>query len=169
MGASTVFSGARAVLKISNKPVGYATNCSGTTGINYQPLSVLGHLEVVEHVPTAYTVEFTASLARVAALTRLNSSSRFPSLTAGIEGATESQQIMAAFGVDGTAILQSGEMVAVIQDRVSQGSLYSIGGVKCSQKAWEISAGGMVSENCTFVARIMNEAGENTGVIADAA
>jgi hypothetical protein len=169
MSASTVFSGARAVLKMSNKPVGYAVNCSGTTGINYQPLSVLGHLEVVEHVPTAYTVEFSASLARVAALTRLNSSAGFPTLSEGIEGATDSQQIMPAFATDGTPILQSGEMASVIQDRVTKGSLYSIAGVKCSQKAWEISAGGMVAENCTFVARIMNEGGENTGVIADAA
>jgi len=169
MSASSVFTGARAVLKVGNKPVGYAINCSGTTGINYQPLNVLGHLEVVEHVPVAYTVEFTASLARVATASRLNTAATFPSLSANIEGGTESAQIMPAFADDGSPILQSGELTAVIQDRITKGSLYTISGVKCAQKAWEIAAGAMVSENCNFVARIMAEEGENTGVIADAA
>ena len=61
---SEVFSGARSVFKLDQKPVGYAIGVSGTTGINYQPLNVLGHLEVVEHVPVSYTVEMSANLAR---------------------------------------------------------------------------------------------------------
>jgi len=162
---SEVFSGARAVFKVGGKPVGYALGCSGTTGINYQPLSVLGHLEVVEHVPVAYTVELTSNLARIAKSSRLKSFQNFPGLRSDIEGGLESPQIMPAFGGNGLTILQSGELQAVIYDIVTKQTLYTISGVKCSQKAWDIQAGGMVAENCTFVARISNEGGENTGTI----
>lgn len=171
MSTSTIFSGARAILKLAQQAVGYVVNCSGTTGINYQPLNVLGHLEVVEHVPTSYTVEMTASMARVATATRLNSAAptNFQGTFAGIDGGVDSPQIMPSFGVDGdgSVILTSGEMQADIFDRVLGGAaLYTIKGVKCAQKAWEISAGGMVAENCTFVARISGENGENTSAFA---
>lgn len=162
---SEVFSGARAVFKLEGNPLGYAIGCSGTTGINYQPLSVLGHLEVVEHVPTAYTVELTANLARIAKASRLAQYNSFPGLRADVEGKLVSPQVMPAFENNGLTILQSGEMQAVIYDIVTQQTLYTISGVKCSQKAWDIQAGGMVAENCTFVARLANEGGENTGTV----
>ena len=162
---SQVFSGARTVFKLGGLPVGYALGCGGTTGINYQPLEVLGHLETVEHVPVSYRVEMNANLARIAATSRLSSYPQFPGLRPDIEGQTTSPQIMPAFGTDGTAILTSGELTAVIQDIVTSTTLYTIQGVKCSQLSFEIQAGGMVSENATFVATIMNQGGENTGTI----
>lgn len=165
MSASTIFTGARAILKLASAAVGYVVNCAGTTGINYQPLNILAHLESIEHTPTSYTVEMTASLARVATVTRLASGAQanFPNTISGVDAGVDSPQVMAAFGTDGTAILTSGELQADIIDRVIGGdALYTVKGVKCSQKAWEIAAGGMVAENCTFVARIMNEANENT-------
>lgn len=162
---SEVFTGARAVFKVDQKPVGYALGMSGTTGINYQPLSVLGHLEVVEHVPVAYTVELTANLARIAKTSRLNRYANFPGLRGDVEGGTESPQLMPSFGDNGLAILTSGELQSVVYDVVTQVSLYTISGVKCSQKAFDIQAGGMVAENCNFVARIMAEGGQNLGTI----
>jgi len=165
MSQSEVFSGARAVFKIGGKPVGYALGVNGTTGINYQPLNVLGHLETVEHVPTAYTVELSANLARIAKATRLTETANYPGLRTDIEGNLSSPQIMPSFGANGSSILTSGELTAVIYDIVTKATLYTIQGVKCAQKAWDIQAGGMVSENCTFVARISNELSENLGSI----
>jgi hypothetical protein len=164
---SEVFSGARCVFKAQGLPVGYAIGVSGTTGINYQPLSVLGHIEVVEHVPVAYTVELTANLARIAKASRLSSSSAYPGLRSDVEGGTQSPQIMPAFANNGLSILQSGELQSVIYDTVTQSSLYTISGVKCSQKAWDIQAGGMVAENCNFVARIASEGGQVDGTIGE--
>lgn len=162
---SEVFSGARSVFKLDGKPVGYAIGVSGTTGINYQPLNVLGHLEVIEHVPVAYTVEMTANLARVAKATRLQNSTEIPGLRGDVEGGNESPQIMPAFANNGLSILQSGELQAVVFDVVTAESLYTISGVKCSQKAWDVQASGMVAENCNFVARIASEGGQNIGTI----
>jgi len=162
---SEVFSGARCVFKADGKPVGYALGVSGSSAINYQPLSVLGHLEVVEHVPVGYAVELSANLARIARATRVGNFANFPGLRSDVEGGLESPQIMPAFGANGLSILQSGELSAVIYDVVTQSSLYTISGVKCSNKAWDIQAGGMVAENCTFVARILAEGGQNEGTI----
>lgn len=162
---SEVFSGARCVFKLGGKPVGYAIGCSGTTGINYQPLSVLGHLEVVEHVPVAYTVEMTANLARIAKATRLNQYQKFPGLRPEVEGSGISPQIMPSFGSNGLNILQSGELTSTIYDTVTQATLYTIDGVKCSSKAWDIQAGGMVAEQCQFVARISTEGGQADATI----
>lgn len=162
---SQVFSGARTVFKLANQPVGYALGCNGTTGINYQPLNALGHLETLEHVPVAYTVEMSANLARVAQASRLAPFQNFPGLRPDIDGSLTSPQIMPAFGTNGLNILQSGELTAVIYDIVTQNTLYTIQGVKCSQKAWDIQAGGMVAENCNFVARITNELNETNAPI----
>lgn len=159
---SEVFTGARAVFKLGGLPVGYALACNGTTGINYQPLNVLGHLEVAEHVPTAYSVEMGANLARIAQASRLAQFNGFPGLRPDVEGSLNSPQIMPAFGKNGQAILTSGELTSVIYDVVTQQTLYTIQGIKCSNKSWEIQAGGMVAENCAFVARISNELNENT-------
>ena len=162
---SSVFTGARSVIKFGNLPIGYALGCSGTSGINYQPLSCLGHLEVVEHVPTAYTVEMSANMARLAQASRLAPFQNFPGLRPDVEGSLNSPQIMPSFGTNGLNILQSGELTSVIYDVVTQKTLYTIQGVKCSQKAWDIQPGGMVAENCTFVARIMNELDETDAPI----
>ena len=164
---SEVFSGARSVFKLDQKPVGYAIGVSGTTGINYQPLNVLGHLEVVEHVPVSYTVEMSANLARIAKATRLQSSTDFPGLRGDVEGALQSPQIMPSFTNNGLDIIQSGELQSVVYDTVTQSSLYTISGVKCSQKAWDVQAGGMVAENCNFVARIAAEGGQTVGTIGE--
>lgn len=60
-----VFSGARARFSVDGKIIGYATNCTGSEDIQYEPLEVLDHLQVVEFVPVAYRVTFTASRVRL--------------------------------------------------------------------------------------------------------
>lgn len=169
MPASQVFTGARALLKIGNDAIGYCLGVSGNTAINYQPLQAIGHLEVLEHVPVAYTVEMQANMSRLAGFTRLSPGTTFPRSTAAIEGTSDSPQVMPAFGTDGLAILQTGELTVTIYDRVTQKTIYTISGVKCAQKNWDIQGGGAVAENCTFVARIMNEDGENESALADTA
>ena len=169
---SQVFSGARTVFSINTgtggaRVVGYALGCSGTTGINYQPLEVLGHLETVEHVPVSYRVELSANMARISTGNTNNpiGSRVSDNSTYGNETST-SPQLMPSFNAtNGLSILQSGELEATIKDIVTDSVLYTIRGVKCSQKSFEIQAGGMVSENCTFVARISLEGGENPGII----
>lgn len=162
MGAPTeVLSGARSVLKLNEVIVGYCVGVTLTTGINYQPISVIGSLAVVEHVPVAYTVEMSANMARIAKVSRLNSAQGFPTRAGQPTSAANAQspQIMPAYGTDGLPILKSGELEATIFDTVLGKTLYKVTGVKCQNKSFDIAPGGAVTENCTFVARIVNETG----------
>ena len=57
--ASEVFSGARCLLTINGRTIGFARNASYSVNISYEPVKVLGNIEVQEHVPTAYNVQFS--------------------------------------------------------------------------------------------------------------
>jgi len=158
---SQVFSGARAFLQIGRETVGYCLAMSGTTAINYQPIEVIGSLAVIEHVPTGYTVEMTAQLSRLSAFTRLAKSTGINVAEGSAQAVVgTSPQIMPAYGNDGLAILETGELVANIQDVILKKTIYKIKGVKASQKAFDIGARAPVAENVTFVARIMSELDE---------
>jgi len=167
MGAvSKVFTGARCRFKVGESFVGYALGCTGSSGINYTPIQGLGHLEVIEHAPSAFVVEMTTNLSRVV----LDSAGKGTRLagadfTGTSETMTDSPQIMPAFGEDGMNILKSGELTSYIYDRVTEKSLYSITGCKASQKSFDCSGAGAVAENVTWVARIMHEFGFNDAAI----
>jgi hypothetical protein len=166
--ASKVFSGARAVLKIGAQTVGYMLAVTGSTAINYAPIEGCGSLAVLEHVPIGYTVEMTAQLSRLAAFTRMASQTAMPLPDAGGEAGSvtaTSPQIMPAFGTDGMGILKSGGMTAYIYDQVTAANVYTVKGVKCTTKSWDISGRAPVAENCNFVARLMIDQGENTSEI----
>lgn len=164
MATSQVFSGARAQFKIDGDFVGYSLGCTGVTGINYTPVQALGHLEVLEHVPTAYTVEMTSNLSRIASVTRLAPGD----LTGTPENLVKTPQLMPAFGptgYSGKAILESGELKATIYDRVLEKTIYTITGCKASQKSWDATAAGAVAENITWVAKTMSEEGQSEAAI----
>ena len=165
---SQVFSGARAFLKINGTIVGYMLAVSGTTGINYAPIEACGSFAVIEHVPIGYTVEMTAQLSRLAQFTRLAQATGVQ-VSDGSAQAVEGDmpQIMPAHGTDGLAILESGELTAVIQDRVTNTSVYTIAGVKASQKAFDIGGRAPVAENLNFVARLIEEDGESSEPLSD--
>jgi hypothetical protein len=157
-GTSQVFSGARALLKINDKTVGYCLAMTGSTVINYAPIDCCGTLGVVEHVPTGYTVEMTAQLSRLASFSRLAEAS----MTAGEWADSQivaSPAIMPSYGADGLDIINSAAFQATIYDRVSKSILYTIDGVKCSNKSWDVGARAAVAENCTFVAARCQEVG----------
>ena len=162
---SEVFSGARAILKLNGTIVGYCLAMTGSTAINYTPIDACGSLAVVEHVPVGYVVELTAQLSRLARFTRLNTGEFVT--PEGVAQAAEatSPQIMPAFAGDGMSILTSGELTAVVQDVVNKISVYTVKGVKCTTKAWDVSGRAPVAENCNFVARLMVEDQENTAAI----
>jgi hypothetical protein len=56
-----IFSGARARVSMSGTPLGFAVNVSGSEEYQYDPLEVLGNIEVSEHIPIAYRVTLSAS------------------------------------------------------------------------------------------------------------
>jgi hypothetical protein len=171
MASSKGFTGARCRFKIGEKFVGYSLGCTGVTGIVYTPIQALGHLEVLEHAPSAYTVEMTSNLSRVVhggSGTRLstidfaNTNENSPD-----GGDVTSPQLMPSFAKDGTPILTSGELTGHIYDRVTASTLYTITGLKAQQKSWDAAGAGAVAENITWVARYLNELNENVSPIGN--
>jgi hypothetical protein len=168
--SSQVFSGARAILKIGGQTVGYCLAMTGNTAINYQPIEACGNLAVLEHVPIGYTVEMTAQLSRLANFTRLANQTDFhtpPNSAAAT--AKQSPRVMPVYGLDGSGILKSGELTAVIQDVVLNKAVFTIKGVKCTSKAWDVSGRAPVAENCNFVARYMVEDQEDESALGELA
>jgi hypothetical protein len=60
-----VFTGARAVLLIQGKKVGYCTNCNGGEQVQYEDVDVLDNIEVEEQVPVKYRARFAAGFVQL--------------------------------------------------------------------------------------------------------
>ena len=138
-GRGLVLSGARARLMIGTVKVMYATNVTYGEEIEYQPVEILDQLEIAEHVPVAYRVNFSAQFVRVITNSiKLRDGVRiFPRLE---------------------DILTSGELTATVEDRVTNNIISNIERVKASRYNVNIGARGIVLSDVDFVAiRIRDE------------
>ena len=137
--ASQTFSGARAVFLINSVPVGFAGGVSGEEIIDYEPVDVLTLLEVREHVPVAYRTSLNAQIFRVvgSSLKQL-----------GIMPRQE-------------AIIDSEDLEAAIQDKVTRQTIALFQGVRCSGHTFDVTARGIVQENVTFVSIRVTDEFEN--------
>jgi len=146
--ATETFSGARARFLIDGLPIGFAAGVSGEEVIDYQPIDVLGKLEVREYVPVAYRCSLSAQIFRV-----INS----PLKKFGDAGQAIMASNNASLGSP-NHILTSGDLVAVIEDRLNSGvTMAQFEGVKASGHSFDISARGIVAENISFVAIRMKD------------
>jgi hypothetical protein len=136
---SRTFAGARAVFMFNDAVVGYASGCSGSEEIMYEPVDTLDHLETREHVPTGYRVTFTATIFRTIA--------RGPS-TDDSPGSLKEQNIFPKF----EQILKLLGCTAAIQDSVSGKIIYLLKECKSATYNFNVTARGVVGQNVTFVA-----------------
>lgn len=136
MAASKTFSGARALFLINTVPVGFAGGVSGEETIDFEPVDVLHLLEVREFVPVAYRTSLNAQVFRVVG----NSLKQL-----GIMPRLED-------------IIESDDLVAAIQDKVTGSTISLFEGVRCAGHSWDVTARGIVQENVNFVCiRIKDE------------
>lgn len=136
MAASATFSGARAIFLINSVPVAFAGGVSGEEMIDYEPVDVLGLLEVKEFVPVAYRASLNAQIFRV-----VGSSLKALGIMPRLEN-----------------IIQSDDLTAAIQDIVTRETIALFSGVRCSGQSFDVTARGIVSSNVTFVAvKVLDE------------
>ena len=140
-----VLTGARARFYLNGKQVGYATNVSLGEGITYEPIKVLGNIEVEEHVPTDYEVQrFTTSMFRIVGET-VKSVGWFPKIGGSSDEHLEN-------------ILTSGDLTATIEDIKNQQNIATVEQVKVASHNYTIDARGVVGEEVEFVAvRVRDE------------
>lgn len=138
-GRGLVLSGARARLMIEGVKVMYATNVSYGEEVQYDPVEVLDQLEVAEHVPVGYRVNFSSQHVRVITNSiKLRDGVRiFPRLE---------------------DILTSGELTATVEDRVTGTIVSNIERVRAASYNINVGARGIVLTDVQFVAiRIRDE------------
>jgi len=152
-----VFSGARAIFSFNDVIVGFASGCSGSEEITYEPIDTLDHLEVREHVPTGYRVTFTAQIFRTIA--RGVSTDPDKGQQDSAPGSLKEQNIFPKFD----QILQLEGVKALISDQITGKQLFLLQNVKTASYNFNITARGTVSQNVTFVAtRVFDEAESQT-------
>jgi hypothetical protein len=143
-----VFTGARARFSVDGKPIGFATNCSGSEEIQYEAVNVLDHIQTVEFVPIGYTVSFQASRVRlIGDPLRGPAKDMFPKLGAN------SQEFL-------QNILNLADMVAQIEDSITGQIFMNLEQVKIASHNWTIGARGVVGEDINFVAVRMRDEAE---------
>ena len=64
MALPKVMTGARAVLKIDNKPLAFATNVGYRVAIPHAPVNVLGRYSAARHEPLGYDVTVNCGILR---------------------------------------------------------------------------------------------------------
>lgn len=137
-GKGRIITGARTRFSVNGKVIGYARNVSVSEAINYEPIEVLDNIEVEEHVPTGYTISFSASLFRLIGST-LKSEGLFPQ-----NGATPEEHLE-------NILLTSGIMKATIED-TKTGKIYTeVQEVKITNHNWSVDSRGVVGEDVEFV------------------
>lgn len=134
-----ILSGARARLSINGSAIFYATNVNYGEEIQYDPVEVLDKLEVAEHVPVAYRVNFSSQHVRVVNQPIKNRDGIiiFPKLS---------------------EILKGGELTASVEDTVTGTVISNIIRVKAARYTINIGARGIVMTDVEWVAiRIQDE------------
>lgn len=114
---------------INGQKVAFATAVNYTTSHNHNPIDVLDQLEPAEYAETGYTVNFTATLFRVAGQSAISLGLR-PKLQ---------------------DILIQPELTAELIDRVNGQTLFLIERVKCTQEDFNVDARGVAQVTLNFV------------------
>lgn len=139
-----LFTGARARFLINGTKVGYARNVALTEEIQYDPVEILDQIQVEEHVPVRYRVNFTASQFRIIGET-IKSLGFFPSV-----GGNNAEHL--------ENILTNGDLTATIEDSKTGKIFATVEQVKVASHNWTIDATGIVGEDLTFNAiRVKDE------------
>ena len=138
MAAKKVVSGARAILKIGDIEIGYATGVQASEQIDYQPVEQLGEVDVITYEPTARRITMSASMLRILSESQL-------------------VQLFPASGQNTTAdVLDFLEMTAEVIDNTPNGTVqYKFEGVKPTSRNFTLDRGGIMMLNANFVATRM--------------
>lgn len=136
-----IYTGCRARFSLNGVKIGFATNVSVRENVQYEPVDVLDNIQTEEHVPVGYSVSMTAATVRIVGDT-FKSRGEFPA-----QG-TNAQEFL-------QNILNTGEMVASLEDSITNQIVAHIEGVKISERNMQITPRGVVGEDVTMVAKRM--------------
>lgn len=141
-----VFTGARARILIDGVSVGYGTGCTSREDIAFEKVRPMGHVRVVENVPTTYDVTFSMEFVRVVGET-LKSRNIFPSV-----GANDDEHLR--------NILTNGLLTIMIMDRIEDRVVALLEEAQCSMRGMNINGQSIVGENTDWVGTVLRDESE---------
>jgi len=147
MPGTKTFTGARSSFWFGGDQVAYASGCSGSEEIIYEPVDVLDHIETMEHAPVGYRVSMNASVFRTVAVGA--SSKASPGSLKQIGLFPKFKDILTKEGVD-----------CFVQDSITGKILYMMIETKTSRYDFNITARGLVGQNVAFVGKRMMDESE---------
>jgi len=165
--STNVFSGARAIFRVNDKQVAFASGCDGTEEVLYEAVDVLDNIEVAEYVPVGYRVNFNCAVFRTVQGPQITPEGPIwktgPKAPAdGQLGSLKNPAVGIFPRSTGTPseILTNGSMNASVTDRLTNTSLYRMQEVKATTLNFSITARGIVGQNVSFNAIRMSSEDE---------
>lgn len=150
-----VFSGARARLYLRGKVIGYATNVSGTEEIQYEPVEVLNHMQVIEFVPVGYRVSLNASRVRLIG----DGASNAGSMRGDLDIFPKMGQNDADLLANALALIMADDMTCMIEDTISSKRFMTLQSIVIPSRNFTITPRGIVGEDITILGiRALDEA-----------
>ena len=135
------FSGARAVLVMDGKIVGYMTDCNGGEQIQQMPIDVCGDVFPLGHEPVGVTTNFSAGFVAI------------------LDTDMVAQGVQP--GATTTEIMDWPEMDALIKDvRDPDKVLFKVEGVAPTSRTFNLSARALCQRQASWGARKMKEGSE---------
>ncbi len=155
--STNTFSGARAIFRVRDRQVAYASGVDGTEEIMYEPVDVLDNIEVSEYVPVGYRVTLNCAVFR----TIEGVLAEGPNTPQEQPPAAPEEQNFGSLKKDTVGIfprstgspseiLTSGAMSATVADRITKKTLYFFDSVKAATLNFSVTARGIVGQNVTF-------------------
>jgi len=153
--ATNVFSGARAIFRVNDVKVAFASGVDGSEEVLYEAVDVLDQIEVAEYVPVGYRVTFNCAVFRTVKGAQASGpiSSVGPRAPEeGELGSLKNPSVGLFPRSTGTPseILTNGTMSANITDRLTQVTIYRLEEVKAQTLNFSITARGIVGQNVSF-------------------
>lgn len=138
--------GARAIFSIGGVRAGYAQNVAYSSSYSLQPMSVLGSVEIIQHIPTSYTATLTCNNFRLVGTT-LRTLGLWPKL-----GTTAQEHLR--------NLVNIAEITASIEDIQTNAVIMLAEGVRIESESVSISAGNLIASDVSLVVRRIRDESE---------
>lgn len=138
--------GARVRFSIDGVKVGYARSVTIREEVQLDPVEVMDNIRVLEHVPVAYRVTFSAAFFRISGET-MKSRGWFPSV-----GNNPREHL--------TNILNAGELTGTLEDTRTRNLVATLEQVRVQSHNYTVEARSIVGEDAEFVCIVVRDESE---------
>lgn len=135
MSLPKITTGARAILKIDNKVIAYATNVGYRISMPHAPVNVLGRYSAARHEPLGYDVTVNCGVLR---FVNTGGEGNAPDGSAGIMPTVND-------------IISKDDIKIEVIDRKTAQSIIVVNRARCTDRSGNLGSRDLLTENVTFV------------------